>query len=115
MVDESEAINITGLNEINKAADMLISEGFEIVAIKLGDKGVMVLDNHLMEQIPAIQPEVIVDSIGAGDAFDAGFLQGLLEGRNIKYAGKMGVKAASMSLEGIGSTEKFPTRDLLDF
>jgi len=115
MVDESEAINITGLKEINEAADMLISEGFEIVAIKLGDKGVMVLDNHIMEQIPAIQPEVIIDSIGAGDAFDAGFLQGLLEGRNIKYAGKMGVKAASMSLEGIDSTEKFPTRDLLDF
>ena len=115
MVDESEAINITGLNEINEAADMLISEGFEIVAIKLGAKGVMVLDNDIMEQIPAIQPEVIIDSIGAGDAFDAGFLQGLLEGRNIKHAGKMGVKAASMSLEGIDSTEKFPTRDLLDF
>jgi 2-dehydro-3-deoxygluconokinase len=116
MVDEGEALNLTGLNEIYEAADMLISEGFEIVAIKLGDKGVMVIDNNNeMEQIPAIQPEVIIDSIGAGDAFDAGFLQGLLEGRDIKHAGKMGIKAASMSLEGLDSTENFPTRDMLDF
>jgi len=114
MVDESEAKNITGLKNVNEAADMLIGEGFEIVAIKLGDKGAIVVDNTIMEVLPPIQPRVIIDSIGAGDAFDAGFLQGLLEGKNIKQAGKMGIKAASMSLEGIDSTEKFPTRNLLD-
>lgn len=115
MVDENEALNITGLNDIKEAADMLIKEGFEIVAIKLGDKGAMVLDSSILEQIPPVQPKHIIDSIGAGDAFDAGFLQGLLEGKDLKVSGKMGVKAASLSLEGIDSTEKFPTRDLLDF
>ncbi len=115
MVDESEAINITGLNEINEAADMLITEGFEIVAIKLGERGAIVLDKDISEQISAIQPKIIIDSIGAGDAFDAGFLQGLLEGKTLKNSGKMGIKAASMSLQGIDSTEKFPTRALLDF
>ncbi|MFX1337447.1 MAG: carbohydrate kinase family protein [Promethearchaeota archaeon] len=115
MVDETEASNLTGLKDINEAANLLIGEGFKIVAIKLGDKGALVVDHNIMEQIPAIQPKVIIDSIGAGDAFDAGFLQGLLEGKDIKQAGKMGIKAASMSLEGIDSTEKFPTRDLIDF
>jgi len=115
MVDENEAINITGLKEIKKAADMLINEGFEIVAIKLGEKGVLVKDKDITELIPAIQPEFIIDSIGAGDAFDAGFLQGLLEGSDIITAGKMGIKAASLSLGGINSTDKFPTREFLGF
>ena len=115
MIDENEAINITGLKEINRAADMLINEGFGIVAIKLGEKGVLVKDKNITEQIPAKEPVLIIDSIGAGDAFDSGFLQGLLEGGDIITAGKMGVKAASLSLEGIDSTDKFPTRDLLDF
>ena len=115
MIDENEAINITGLKEINRAADMLINEGFGIVAIKLGEKGVLVKDKNITEQIPAKEPVLIIDSIGAGDAFDSGFLQGLLEGCDIITAGKMGVKAASLSLEGIDSTDKFPTRDLLGF
>jgi 2-dehydro-3-deoxygluconokinase len=115
MVDENEATNLTGLNRLEDASDMLINEGFEIIAIKLGEKGVLVMDKNKRVKIPAIQPKIIIDSIGAGDAFDAGFLQGLLEGKDIEIAGKMGIKAASMSLEGIDSTEKFPTRDLLNF
>ncbi|MFX0070148.1 MAG: carbohydrate kinase family protein [Candidatus Hermodarchaeota archaeon] len=115
LIDESEAINITGLTNIYEAADMLINEGFRILAIKLGEKGVLVKNEDITKQISAIQPKIIIDSIGAGDAFDAGFLQGILEGNDIISAGKMGVKAASLSLEGIDSTNKFPTRDLLDF
>ncbi|TFG15400.1 MAG: carbohydrate kinase family protein [Promethearchaeota archaeon] len=114
MVDENEAINITGLNALEDAGDMLINEGFEVIAIKLGEKGVMVMNKNERVKIPAIQPKFIIDSIGAGDAFDAGFLQGFLEGKDIEIAGKMGIKAASLSLEGIDSTDKFPTRDLLE-
>jgi sugar/nucleoside kinase (ribokinase family) len=92
---------------------LLYREGIKTIAIKLGAKGVLVKDKEVMEQLPAIRPKVIIDSIGAGDAFDAAFIQGLLEGKDIKTAGMMGVLAASMSIEGIGSTENFPTRDKL--
>jgi 2-dehydro-3-deoxygluconokinase len=115
MIDEMEAGNITGQNNIKEAANILFQEGIKKIAIKLGEKGVLVKDKEVTELIPAIQPKVFVDSIGAGDAFDAGFIQGLLEGTDIKTAGMMGVLAASMSIEGIGSTENFPTRDKLYF
>jgi sugar/nucleoside kinase (ribokinase family) len=114
MVDENEAFNITGVNEIDKAAGIFINEGIQTIAIKLGQNGVLVKNKELMEKISAIEPEIYIDSIGAGEAFDAGFIQGILEGKDIHSASKMGIKAASMSLEGIDSTDKFPTRDLLN-
>ncbi len=113
MVDENEAINLTGKENIKDAAEMLFNEGFRTIAIKLGAKGVLIKDEKHLEKIPAIPPKEFIDSIGAGDSFDAGFLQGLLEGRDIVNSAKMGVMAATMSIEGIGGTEAFPTRDKL--
>jgi sugar/nucleoside kinase (ribokinase family) len=110
MVDENEALNITGKNSIEDASESLFKEGPKTVAIKLGDKGVLVKDDKKMVQIPAILPAKFVDTIGAGDSFDAGFLQGLLEKKNIEEAAKIGVFTASKSIEGVGGTEMFPSR-----
>jgi 2-dehydro-3-deoxygluconokinase len=115
MIDEIEAINFTGKKNIKEAANLLFNEGIKKIAIKLGEKGVMIKDKEFFEQIPATRPKVFVDSIGAGDAFDAAFLQGILEGKNIIDCGMMGVLAATKSIEGIGSTENFPTRETLEF
>jgi sugar/nucleoside kinase (ribokinase family) len=113
MVDENEAINLTGKEEIKDAAEMLYNEGFKIIAIKLGAKGVLIKDEKHLEKIPAIPPKEFIDSIGAGDSFDAGFLQGYLEGHDIVSSAKMGVMTATMSIEGIGGTETFPKRENL--
>ncbi len=115
MIDEIEAINISGKKNLKEAANLLFNEGIKKIAIKLGEKGVLIKDKEYFEQIPAINPKVIMDSIGAGDAFDAAFLQGILEGKNIKVSGMMGILAATKSIEGIGSTENFPLRNMLDF
>ena len=110
MIDENEALNISGKNTIQEAANFLYNEGLKTIAIKQGAKGVLVKNELVMEQIPAIPPKEFVDSIGAGDSFDAGFLQGLLEEKDIISAAKMGVKAASLSIEATGGTESFPFR-----
>ncbi|MHA1293037.1 MAG: carbohydrate kinase family protein [Promethearchaeota archaeon] len=110
MVDENEAINIAGKNSVESAAEELINAGFKKIAIKLGAKGVFVKDKNTQQQIPAIPPKNFVDSIGAGDSFDAGFIQGLLEGKDIVNAARMGVKAATLSIEGVGGSSSFPTR-----
>lgn len=47
------------------------------------------------KQIPSLRPpQLLVTSIGAGDAFDLAFLQGILEGKIIKIAAKVGITAA---------------------
>lgn len=114
MLDESEAVNITGTNSIKEAAEYFINEGVEIVAIKLGPKGVFIKDKERSLPIPAIEPKTFIDKIGAGDSFDAGFLYGLLKSNNIKSAALTGLFAAAKSIEGIGGTEKFPNKEEID-
>lgn len=113
MVDENEALSIAGEDTVEDAAHVLWSQGFHTVAIKRGERGVLVKDDEAMAEIPAVPPGQFVDSIGAGDAFDAAFLQGILEGRPTAEAAGMGVSAATMSIEGIGGTETFPRREEL--
>ncbi len=111
-VDESEAVNIAGTKTFEEAGEVLAKK-VPTVALKLGEKGVLIISKGARYQIPAVTPKKFTDSIGAGDAFDAGFLQGLLEGMPVEKAGKLGALAASLSLAGVGGSETFPTRGFL--
>jgi len=113
LVDEGEALNIAGRDSVEEAAKALLREGIEVVAIKRGERGALVSDGRETAAIPAVPPRRFVDSIGVGDAFDAAFLQGMLEGRPITAASVMGVRAATMSIEGTGGNEAFPSRERL--
>jgi len=106
MVDQYEALNITAKDSIEAAAQSLFEEGFKIIAIKLGDKGVLVKGASLMKHVPAIQPKKFVDTIGAGDAFDAGFLHGILEGKDLKKAAEIGILTATNSIQNVGGILK---------
>ncbi len=113
MVDQQEALNITAKDSIEEAAKTLLEEGFKIIAIKLGDKGVLVKNASIMKHIPAVQPKRFVDTIGAGDAFDAGFLHAMLEGRDLVKSAEIGILTATSSIQNVGgiinysSAEKF--------
>ncbi|MHA1336795.1 MAG: PfkB family carbohydrate kinase [Promethearchaeota archaeon] len=63
--------------------------------------------------VPTMTPKRFIDTIGAGDSFDAGFLQGLIEGRDIINSANMGIKTATLSIEGVGGSSAFPTREEL--
>jgi sugar/nucleoside kinase (ribokinase family) len=102
MVDQKEALSITAKDSIEEAAKMLLDVGFKIIAIKLGDKGVLVKDASIMKHIPALPPKSFVDTIGAGDAFDAGFLHAILEGKDLVNSGKAGILTATNSIQKVG-------------
>jgi len=102
MVDQYEALNITAKNSIEEAAKSLLEEGFKIIAIKLGEKGVLVNGASVMKYIPAIQPKKFVDTIGAGDAFDAGFLHAILKGKDLIKAAESGILTATNSIQNEG-------------
>ena len=73
-----EARAITGIDDIDVAAESLAARG-GLVAIKFGDGGGMVTRGEDAIRVPGIQVAV-VDTTGAGDTFDAGFLAGYLDG-----------------------------------
>jgi sugar/nucleoside kinase (ribokinase family) len=109
LLDENEALGVSGASSIEKSIPILRTLGPKIVVIKQGEKGAKILTDKLEFDQPAIKPNVLVDSIGAGDSFDAGFLYGLLHKLNLKKCAYLGAYAASKSCEGIGGTSTFPT------
>ncbi len=108
MPNQLELKLLTGESEIPKGAQALIDMGVEIVAVKLGAKGCYVTNG---EQKDIIQPYKVaaVDTTGAGDAFDAGFLYGLIKNRPLFECGRLGNFVASRSVMKMGARDGLPT------
>ena len=98
---------ITGETEYCKGADFLVGRGVKIVAVKLGAKGCYVTDGHERHLIGAFKVET-VDTTGAGDAFCAGFLYGLLKDKNLYECGRLGNFVASRCVMKMGAREGLP-------
>jgi ribokinase len=90
-----------------KGAETLLNKGARIVAVKLGPKGCYVTDGKEKHLIPSY-PAKVVDTTGAGDAFCAGFLYGLVKNKNLRQCGKIGNFVASKCIEKVGARAGLP-------
>jgi len=107
--NERELRLLTG-KDYRKGADLLLKKGVKIVAVKLGAKGCYVTDgeeNHLIEPFKV----KVVDTTGAGDAFCAGFLYGIINNRTLRECGILGNFVASRTLTKIGARNGLPRRE----
>jgi adenosine kinase len=75
----------------------------------LGEKGSLISTSDNEIEIPAVKISGIVDPTGAGDAYRAGLLKGLIMGKGIEAAAKMGAVAAAYAVEKYGTQEHFYT------
>jgi sugar/nucleoside kinase (ribokinase family) len=78
------------------------------VVVKLGADGAVVVRGDEVVKQPAL-PVAPVDTTGAGDSFDAGFLFAWLTGRSLEHALALGVACGSISTQQVGGTEAQPT------
>lgn len=103
---------LTGKNDYSKGADSLIGKGAKIVAVKLGGEGCYVTDGRERHLIEAFKVKV-VDTTGAGDAFCAGFLYGIINEKNLFECGRLGNFVASRCAMKMGARTGLPyTEDL---
>jgi ribokinase len=105
---------ITGEADHCKGADFLVGRGVKIVAVKLGAGGCYVTDGRERHFIEAFKVKV-VDTTGAGDAFCAGFLYGLLNGKSLYECGKTGNFVASRCVMKMGARTGLPFAKDLKF
>ena len=96
-----------------EAAQSLLALGAEHVMITRGEKGVLWASHAGVRLIPAL-PVQVVDTVGAGDAFNAGLAVGLSEGRPVLEAIAMGVTAASLSTQHRETIESYHRRAEVD-
>lgn len=95
------------------AAKILIQKGVKNVVITLGKNGVYVMTPDKKETIPAMKVEA-VDTTGAGDAFNGGFVTALSEGMDIFQAAKFGSIVGALSVTKLGTAPAMPYRDEID-
>jgi ribokinase len=94
-------------------ARQLLELGPEHVVLTRGEKGALWASSSGIEVVPALPVEV-VDTVGAGDAFNAGLAVGLSEGRPMLEAIALGVTAASLSTQRRETIESYVYRAEVD-
>ena len=83
IVSQGEAETLTGRSDPNEACRTLTLLGPKAILLTLGNRGVLVAERNNPILIPAIPVEHVVDTTGAGDAFSAGVIVGLMEGSSL--------------------------------
>lgn len=105
--NKTEALSITGSDNIGSAAEQLASKS-KLVAIKLGAEGAFLQNGEKAILTPSISVNV-VDTIGAGDSFDAGFLYGYLHHWNLEKTLRLAAVCGALSTQAAGGTAAQPT------
>jgi sugar/nucleoside kinase (ribokinase family) len=111
--DETEARMLTGEQGLEVCANVLLDSGPELVIIKQGAEGSTVFKPDWQYHQKAIRLGELVDSIGAGDAFDAGFLYATLQDWPLEERMLFSSVAAGYTVTGVGGTMTFPTIDAI--
>ena len=106
--NEEEALRISGRDTVEEAGAWL-SRRTKLTVIKRGALGAMVFDGAGMQPFAVPQPSlrqlVVVDTTGAGDNFDAGFLLKWLEGAPLGDCVRLGIDCAVASLSCNGGID----------
>jgi ribokinase len=111
--NETETEALTGLpvrneKEAENAAKVLNDLGVKTPIITMGEQGAFLYEHGL---VPAFNAGKVVETTGAGDAFNGGFAVALSEGKSALEAVKFGCATASISVTRAGTAPSMPARD----
>jgi len=110
----AEVCAIAGVGEPVDAARRLAEAG-PLVVVKLGPQGALTVRAGREEvRARAFEAESVVDAVGAGDSFDAGFLAAWLEGWDVSRALALACACGTLSMRAAGGTAAQPTRAEVD-
>jgi ribokinase len=84
-----------------------------VVLVKRGARGSRMLTPVRYLDFPPYVPERLVDTLGAGDVFAAGYIAGLFQGLNLPQAVRLASALAAFALGGPGR-ERYPDRKVMD-
>lgn len=117
--NETEAGTLTGIHvaslaDAERAADALLARGTRNVVITLGAQGAFVKNATVREHVPAFNAGPVVETTGAGDAFNGGFAVALAEDKDIVEATRFGCAVAAISVTRPGTAPSMPHRAEVD-
>ncbi len=107
--DDSQAL--IGSDDPYRMIEHYRDLGAPVVAVTRGEDGAVIGSEDGIVEIPAYSPGGPIDTTGAGDAFNGGFIHGLLNGMSIADAGRLGTITAGLKLRGRGALAGMPDRE----
>lgn len=117
--NESEAEGLTGLAvatvaDAEQAARALLGQGAGAAVVTLGAQGALYVDGARRAHVAAFDAGPVVETTGAGDAFNGAFAVALAEGADPVDAVRFGCAAASLSVTRPGAAAAAPARAEID-
>jgi sugar/nucleoside kinase (ribokinase family) len=103
-----EEVKRIARNDDVEVAARTLAEGGPLVVVKLGKGGAIAVGGNEVAHAPAPRVDV-VDTVGAGDSFDAGFLSGFLSRRSLESSLALACACGSLSTRAAGGTAAQPT------
>ena len=117
--NETEAAALTGIPVTNlasaeAAATALLSRGVRNVILTLGAQGALIKSHTLTRHIPAVDAGPIIETTGAGDAFNGGLATALAEGASLIESTRFACAVAGISVTRAGTAPSMPRRPEID-
>lgn len=117
--NETEVAALTGIDAESEdgalhAAQVLVERGARNVLVTLGAKGALLVGAAGMHRFPAFEIDNVVDTTGAGDAFNGGFATALAEGCSPVEAVRFASAVAALSVQKPGTAPSMPARAEID-
>ena len=117
--NESEAealtgVTVTDVSSAEAAARVFLTKGVGAAVITLGENGALLCTADQVTHVPALTAGTVVETTGAGDAFNGGFAVALAEGMDPVNAVRFGAATAGISVTRPGTAPSMPTRAEID-
>jgi ribokinase len=117
--NETEASTLSGIAvtdtaSAEAAANWFLAKGVGAVVMTLGAKGAFYKDSRQAQLVPSFDAGPVVDTTGAGDAFNGGFACALAEGKPPLAAARFGCATGSLSVTRVGTAPAMPDRAEID-
>ncbi|GAB4362849.1 MAG: PfkB family carbohydrate kinase [Calditrichia bacterium] len=109
--NDDEAMRIARVQSVDEALDKL-GEKIPVVVIKQGKKGASLKANDIKIFSPGFEVEA-VETTGAGDSFNAGFLHQYLQNKSWEECLRFGNLCGAVAVTALGGTEAFRDREQL--
>jgi 2-dehydro-3-deoxygluconokinase len=111
---EDELLALSGRVSLEEALTTIASHGPAVVVAKRGPRGAVALANGKRHEHPGFVPPAVVDEVGAGDGFAAGFVSAYLRGAPVEEALRHGNLVGAAAVTVADDFSGYPTQAQLE-
>jgi sugar/nucleoside kinase (ribokinase family) len=109
LTEEEVPLVTKGLSYQEAYAELLL-QGPTFAVVKRGPQGCVIVTRDCWYEVPAFQVEQVVDTVGAGDNFDAAFMAGMLNGLEARASALLANAMGAANTQKVGAGTNSPTR-----